>query len=216
MSVNNILTEVQFGFRGGRSTAHAIQYLVKYITESINNRRITAAVYLDFSRAFDSVNYELLLYKLTDMGISRMLVNWIKGYLNNRQMCTKFNGHVSPQKKLVCGVPQGSIIGPILFLCYINDIINVATGNNALSILYADDTVINGSSTDKRGLQRNMQATLDDIILWCNYNRIKLNVKKTKLCFYGSRHTLNQGTFDLSLNGEGLYQCHQYKYLGVI
>ena len=83
----------------------------------MNNREVTAAVYLDFARAFDSVNYDILLLKLRDMGISEILVNWILGYLSNRQMCTKFNNFISNVKPLVCGVPQGSVIGSILFLC---------------------------------------------------------------------------------------------------
>ena len=77
---------------------------------------MTAAVYLDFARAFDSVNYTILDIKLRHMGISHILRQWVKGYLKNRKICTKFNGVVSGLKKLNCGVPQGSVIGPILLL----------------------------------------------------------------------------------------------------
>ena len=213
---NNILSEYQFGFRSGLSTSHAVQYFVKYIADNINTKKVTAAVYLDFSRAFDSVNYELLLLKLEDMGISNMLVRWIRGYLRNRQMCTKFNGRVSPIKTLACGVPQGSVIGPILFLCYINDIVNIATAHNVRAILYADDTVIFNASNDMSILQQKLQETLNAISVWCNNNRIKLNVSKTRSCFYGRRHNLNRSKFDLTLNTGVLHPCQQYKYLGVI
>ena len=96
LTQNNILSKDQYSFRNGLSTAHAVQYFVKYIVDNIISKKVTAAIYLDFSRAFDSVNYELLLLKLQDMGISNMLIGWIKGYLQNRKMCTKFTAIYHP------------------------------------------------------------------------------------------------------------------------
>ena len=124
------------------------------------------------------------------MGVSDMLVQLVKGYFQNQQMCTKFNGLVSPVKTLTCGVPQGLVIGPILFLCYINDIVNVVSDHNTRAVLYADDTVIYSASTDMSSLKNSLQETLDSISLWCYINGIKLKVGKTKLCFYGTRHNL--------------------------
>ena len=89
------------------------------------------------------------------------------------------------------------MIGPILFLCYINDIINVATINNTHALLYGYDTVIYGAASDMQELQRNMQDSLAGISTWCTKNRIKLNVSKTKLCLYGTRYLLNTCKFDL-------------------
>ena len=216
LTQNNILSKDQYGFRSGLSTSHAVQYFVKYIVDNINCKNVTAAIYLDFSRAFDSVNYELLFLKLQDMGISNMLIRWIKGYLLNRKMCTKFNGHISPTKPLACGVPQGSVIGPILFLCYVNDIVDVTKAHDVCAILYADDTVIFEASKDVHVLQQKLQDTVNDISIWCNNNRIKLNVSKTKSCFYGTRHVVNRSKFNLTLNNDVLHPCQQYKYLGVI
>ena len=136
---NDILSNEQFGFRSGLSTSHAIHHYVKYIIDGINIKNITASVYLDFARAFDSVNYDILLIKLCEMGISQTLIRWIKGYLSNRQMRTKYNGFTSDLKPLVCGVPQWSAVGPILFLCYVKDIVNIAHDANTQVVLYADD-----------------------------------------------------------------------------
>ena len=100
---------------------------------------MTAAIYLDFARAFDSVNHTIQGVKLRCMGISRVLRNWVSGYLSQRQIYTKFNGLVSGVKNLGCGVPQGSVIGPVLFICYINDIVEVANNNSLYISLYADE-----------------------------------------------------------------------------
>ena len=197
-------------------TSHAIQEYVKYTIDGINNKSVTASVYLDFARAFDSVNYDILLLKLRDMGISDMLVSWIKGYLSNRQMLTKYNGFTSDLKPLVCGVPQGSVIGPVLFLCYVNDIVNTTHNSDVKITLYADDTVIYYNSKNVMDLQQHLQDTVGKVSRWCNRNRINLNISKTKLCFYGTRHLLNNCNFALSLDNSPLTRCTQYKYLGVI
>ena len=115
-----VLSKDQFGFRTGLSTSHAVHHYVKYIIDGMNNKNITAAVYLDFARTFDSVNYDILHIKLRDMGISHTLIDWTRGYLSNRQMRTKYKGYTSEQEQLVCGIPQGSVVLPILFLCYVN------------------------------------------------------------------------------------------------
>ena len=213
---NDILSDDQYGFRTGLSTSHATYHYVKYIVDGINNKQVTAAVYLDFARAFDSVNYEILLLKLRDMGISEMLLNWIAGYLKNRRMYTKFNNYSSETRSLVCGVPQGSVIGPILFLCYVNDIVNVSSDDSVKITLYADDTVLYCCSDNIDDLEYKMQQTLNNVSIWCMTNRINLNVSKTKPCCYGTRHYLNNHQMKLHLNNTLLHPCTQYKYLGIL
>ena len=213
---NEILSKFQFGFRKGMSTSHAIFHYVKHIIDGINKNDITAAIYLDFARAFDSVNYRILDLKLSDMGLSQSLRRWIRGYLSDRRMCTKFNGHVSDTKPLVCGVPQGSVIGPILFLCYINDIVSIAERHDAHISLYADDAVIYVTSRNEDRLALMMQNCINDVILWCKTNQINLNVNKTKLCCYGRRQSLKHVSLDVLLQNRPLNVCHQYNYLGVI
>ena len=216
MNENLILNDNQYGFRSGLSTSHAITYYVKYIIDGMNNKKVTAAVYLDFAPAFDSVNYDILLLKLRDMGISNMLIKWISGYLGNRQMCTKFNNYTSEVKPLVCGVPQGFVVGPILFLCYVNDIVDVGFDTSVEITLYADDTVIYCRSDNLLDLQLKIHQTLYNVSNWCIENHINLNVKKKKPCYYWTRHLLNHCRLNFHLNNTPLHSCTQYKYLGVI
>ena len=216
LDTNLILSRYQFGFRSGLSTSHAIFYYVKNITDGINDKNVTASVYLDFARAFDSVNFDILLSKLKDMGISEILQNWIKGYLSNRAICTKFNGFISSSKKLLCGVPQGSVVGPILFLCYINDISEIAHKHDIQMSLYADDAVIYRTSDDVLSTQTKLQLALNDVILWCTRNHINLNIKKTKLCCYGTRHSLKHFPIRLTLKETKLTSVSQYTYLGIV
>ena len=148
--------------------------------------------------------------KLLDMGISETLRNWIKGYLFNRQVCTKLIGFISTSKKLSCGVPQGSVIGPVLFLCYINDIVEMAHKNELCISLYADDAVIYFTSDNEQLIQLQLQFALDDVSRWCKCNHIKLNVKKTKLCCYGTRHNLGNFKICCKLGDSLLPMSKQY------
>ena len=216
LEANNILSEYQFGFRRGLSTSHAIFHYVKHIVDGINNKDLTAAIYLDFARAFDSVNFRILEQKLELMGISNMLRKWISGYLKNRQMRTRFNGHISTTVPLKCGVPQGSVIGPILFLCYINDIVSISNFNQVQISLYANDAVLYCTTKNIEALKTKLQSALNGVTSWCKNNCVNLNVKKTKLCCYGTRHILNQNRISLTLNGVTLVPCRQYNYLGVV
>ena len=113
-------------------------------------------------------------------------------------------------------MPQGSIIGPILFLCYINDIAGIALKNGIQISLYADDAVIYLTSADATVMQSKLQSALNDITEWCRRNHIKLNTKKTKLCCYGTRHKLKNYQIDCDLYGTRLMVSKQYTYLGVI
>ena len=211
-----ILSKNQFCFRRGLSTSHAIFHFVKQITDGINNKEITLATYLDFARAFDSVNFSILHEKLKDMGLSKMMLQWIRGYLAHRCVRTKFNNHISDIKPLCCRVPQGSVIGPVLFLCYINDIVQIANRNDINISLYADDAVIFAKSTNGDSLQNKMQNALNDVYDWCNRNQINLNISKTKYCCYGSRHKLSHNNILLYFDKKILQQCCKYNYLGII
>ena len=213
---NSILCDEQHGFRKNRSTSLAIFNFVKYISEEMNRRKVVGCIYLDFARAFDSINHLRLISKLYDMGVPRKLTKWIENYLEKRVIRTRLNNTVSSSREILCGVPQGSIIGPILFLCYINDLVIMTRKLGTEISLYADDAVIYCSNYDTYFVKCRLEHALTAVGKWCMSNYININVQKTKYCIYGSRSRLGEdaNTF-LNFGNQQILQCHQYNYLGV-
>ena len=174
------------------------------------------SMYLDFVKAFDSINHAILLAKLENMGVSKKIFLWIKSYLGKRNIRTKLNNNISSSKELLCGVPQGSILGPTLFLCYINDL---ATSIKRMGVnigLFADDAVIYCSNYDHFFIKARLENILVNVKAWCKLNCINMNVDKTKFCVYGSRKLVNTFTHNkIGPPDFQISQCHQYSYLGV-
>ena len=158
---HDILYKYQFGFGGGMGTNTAMINLIDKIVSALDNSDSVIGVFVDFSKAFDTVDHTKLFKKLQKLGIRGLAYAWIKNYLTNRKQFVYFNNVTSSNKPITCGVPEGSILWPLLFILYINDIVNVAP--LLFTILYADDSNL--------FLTGNNVATLIDIM---NKELIKL------------------------------------------
>ena len=211
----NFFTEKQFGFRKNKSTATALTTFMDDILFQLNKGDLSVVAYLDFKKAFDTINHDILINKLVNAGIGQSLSNLLRNYLSNRKQKTKLYGVTSTLKAVKIGVPQGSTIGPIMFIVFINDLPNVLQHSSAL--MYADDTVLYSSHLASKTVRKNIQCDLDKVQNWCKENRLTVNVSKTKIMTFMSDHNRKiYKQFRFYLNGLQIEEVEKYKYLGTI
>ena len=210
----NVLFKNQFGFRKGCSTVHALMDITEKIKESIDKGKYGCGVFIDLKKAFDTVNHKILLTKLEHYGVRGSLLQWFQPYLTDRKQFVYFNGESSELKNIICGVPQGSVLGPLLFLIYINDLPNISV--KLLFFLFADDTHLYFESDDLQQLERIMNIELKQLTLWLNVNRLALNIGKTNFVIFHSYNKSLPYSVTLKLNNKAISQKSHIKYLGVI
>ena len=181
--VNNLLfNPQQYGFRKNSSTELAALELIDILLNQLNNHSIPINFYIDLSKAFDRLRHDILIEKLAYHGVKNKALDLLKSYLSNRKQYVKLNDITSTVRSISVGVPQGSIIGPLLFNIFINDIVKASTKFSF--ILYADDTTLN-STLDCFGqnvieIQEAIVAELQKVFKWLKLNRLSLNVAKSK------------------------------------
>ena len=212
---NNILHKLQFGFRKDHSTSIALMILADKISKALHEGDYVLGVFIDFSKAFDTVNHSILLRKLYVYGIRGIAYNWLASYLCNRQQYVSYNNTMSSKKQITCGVPQGSILGPLLFLLYINDIADVS--DKLFMILFADDTNAFISGRNVNEMISIMNIELAKLTQWLTANKLSLNVSKTYFLLFRSNGMLkpvyNQ---NLAINDIQINQERKTKFLGAI
>lgn len=222
MECQNVLFHHQYGFRKNHSTFHPMLHLLKYIAESNNNNNTsknpTVAIFLDLSKAFDTISHDILLKKLEFYGIRGLCNEWFASYLSNRTQFLKVNDYKSTSQCINYGVPQGSILGPILFLLYINDI-NNSCNLNILS--FADDTTIYKSGSNINELINCINTELTKVYDWLCSNKLSLNINKTKFMIFSPSGQVFDCSHQIQINSVPLQQINgkpggnELKFLGV-
>lgn len=209
---NNLLSDCQYGFRQGRSTSLALIDLVEEITKCIERKKHVIGLFIDLQKAFDTIDHEILVNKMEKYGIRGLSQNWIQSYLEDRQQFVHINQHKSSFKNILCGVPQGSILGPTLFSLYINDISKIS--NQIKFILFADDTNILCSGEDLQKLILDITHEMQTLMNWFNVNKLSLNLKKTKLMCFGYQKI--DIPVHIMINNTNIERVQQNVFLGVI
>ena len=215
LNKHNILYDDQFGFRPKHSTNMAIIKLVNKIVQAANNDEITAGLFLDLSKAFDTIKHDILLDKMAHYGIRGLALEWFRNYLSNRKQFVDYNSHNSELKLINTGMPQGSILGPLGFIIYVNDIPNSVP--NLSLILYADDTSAFTSHKDISTLNNIMNDGLFKLNKWFQSNKLSLNTKKSNVMLFGTHIKTNQYRNELKVSIENAeIECvNACKFLGV-
>ena len=223
---HNIISKSQFGFRSNLGTQDAIYALTTEIGENLDKTRKTLAVFLDLAKAFDTVKHDLLLKKLENCGIRNTPLSLIKNYLSARTQYVKINNTLSYPRTLEYGVPQGTVLGPILFLVYINDLCNLQICGKLIS--YADDTALIFSGKSFKDAKINAEKGLRTVYEWLNNNMLTLNLDKTVFISFSFYDNIASDNVTLQMHDPlctlsdnscscyNLAKCYVTKYLGVL
>ena len=184
---HNLLYKSQYGFRENHSTEYAALEPIDHISNNLDNGKVPFSIFLDLSNAFDTLDHTILTQKLKHYGIKGCALKLLKNYLSSRKRYVELNNVKSEMCEIKTGVPQGSILGPLLFVIYVNDIYKASPILHA--IIYADDTTLTANLEDfsaktRKDLENKINSEINKINIWLKANRLSLNIHKSKLMLY--------------------------------
>ena len=195
---NIIIYSLQFGFRQHYSTSYALLNLTEAIMKALDSGNFACGIFVDLHKAFDTVDHSILLSKLCHYGVRGLTNKWFQSYLPNRKQFVSINGFVSSTSSIASSVPQGSVLGPLLFLLYINDL-HVAIKHCTVHH-FADDTNLFIINKSLKRLNKLLNSDLKNITNWLNANKISLNVSKTELIIFKPKRKLLDFNMEIKLN----------------
>ena len=211
---NKIINDCQYGFQKNKSTEQALIDIQSKIIDAFERKETPCCIFLDFAKAFDTVNHNILLHKLEYYGIRGTQLQWIRSYLTNREQCVQVGNKRSTFLQITCGVPQGSVLGPLLFLIYINDIVK---SSKILKFqLFADDTCLFYSHRDTKTIESTVNSELTLIYDWLLANKLSLNVKKSNVLTFRNKSQTDQMMLNLKINEQPIEEKISAKYLGIL
>ena len=208
-----IIITGQYGFRAGHSTAMAVLDMIEKVRDAWGQGNVALGVLIDLKKAFDTVDHSILLAKLEHYGIRGKAYKLMESYLEDRTQYVLYDGYESERGPLSCGVPQGSVLGPLFFLLYVND---MAKASPELElVLFADDTNIFAHDKDPAVLFRRVNRGLDELNRWFRCNKLTLNLKKTEYMIFGTPRQRNAIHENLEIGGEVIRRVEGARFLGV-
>ena len=214
LELHNCFYAFQFGFRLNYSTNNALMSIVENIQTQLDNGKFAAGIFVDLKKAFDTVDHEILVNKLEYYGIRGNAKEWFASYLRNRKQFVSIDNFNSSTKLICTGVPQGSVLGPLLFLIYINDLHKCVKYSKTYH--FADDTNILLSNRSLETLAKRMNQDLKNLTQWLKANKLSLNVKKTELMIFRPSKKKIDKSIKFKLDGKRLFPTESVKYLGVL
>ena len=212
---NNLFYDSQYGFLKKHSTEYAAMELTDKVLKDIDEKNISLAIFMDLSKAFDTLDHSILIKKLAHYGVKGTALEWFTSYLTGRSQYVEIDGVSASILTLSTGVPQGSILGPLLFLIYMNDVPYCTKYFNF--ILYADDTTLNSTIQIPTMSPININNELAKVYDWLAVNKLSLNVKKTKYIIFHAINKRIEGVVpDLTINGIPLERVQTFNFLGLL
>ena len=213
---NSLLNTYQSGFRSMHSTLTALLETTNNWSINIDNGLLNGVLFIDLKKAFDTIDHEIILRKLANYGVDRSALRFFASYLCNRSQKCSVNGALSSASKLTYGVPQGSILGPLLFLIYINDLPNCL--DISCAKMFADDTNITVPGCTFAELEQATNSELNNLYNWLKANKLSLNIAKTELMVISTRQKFlaeNCSEINIQLDGHPISRVEHTKSLGL-